>query len=53
MGVVFIGSIFSPWFVPGGLGLSMIGLFGWAWKSSSDHKGPDLVSAPDALAKAT
>jgi cytochrome c oxidase subunit I+III len=51
MGVVFIGSIFSPYYVLGGLGLSMIGLFGWAWKSTSDHKGPDRVVAPEALAE--
>jgi cytochrome c oxidase subunit I+III len=31
MGVVFIGSIFSPYFVLGGLGLSLIGLAGWGW----------------------
>ncbi len=49
MAVIFIGSIFSPYFVPGGLGLSLIGLFMWAWNAVSEHKGPDRVAAPDAL----
>jgi cytochrome c oxidase subunit 1 len=46
MGVVFIGSIFSPYFVLGGLGLSLIGLTGWALQSSRT-RGPELVSLPD------
>jgi hypothetical protein len=49
MGVIFIGSIFSPYFVLGGLGLSVIGLFFWAWKGTNEHQGPDIVAAPDAL----
>ncbi|HXT16133.1 MAG TPA: cytochrome c oxidase subunit I [Gemmatimonadaceae bacterium] len=51
MGVVFIGSIFSPYYVLGGLGLALIGLFMWAWNSIGEHKGPDRVLAPDALAE--
>lgn len=34
MGVVFIGSIFRPYWVLIGIGLSCIGLFGWGWESS-------------------
>jgi cytochrome c oxidase subunit 1 len=36
MGVVFIGSIFSPYFVLGGLGLSLIGLAGWGWTGAQN-----------------
>ena len=48
MGVVFIGSIFSPWFVPGGLALALIGLAGWGW-SGSKPSGPERVATPAAL----
>jgi cytochrome c oxidase subunit I+III len=34
MGVVFIGSIFRPYWVLIGIGISCIGLFGWGWQSS-------------------
>jgi hypothetical protein len=53
MAFIFIGSIFSPYFVLGGLGLSAIGLFGWAWASVSAHQGPDRVASSDALAERT
>jgi cytochrome c oxidase subunit I+III len=53
MGVTFIGSIFTPYLVLVGLGMALIGLFFWAWQSISEHRGPDLVSAPDALAEST
>jgi hypothetical protein len=46
MGIVFIGSIFSPYFVLGGLGLSLIGLFGWGWESTG-HAESELVALPD------
>ena len=46
MGVVFIGSIFSPYYVLGGLGLSMIGLFGWGWQSSKGIES-ELVAVPN------
>ncbi|HXD47538.1 MAG TPA: cytochrome c oxidase subunit I [Gemmatimonadaceae bacterium] len=46
MGVVFIGSIFSPYYVLGGLGLSMIGLFGWGWQSSKRIES-ELVAVPN------
>jgi hypothetical protein len=45
MGVVFIGSIFSPYFVLGGLGLSLVGLAGWGW-TGSKSKGHDRVATP-------
>jgi cytochrome c oxidase subunit I+III len=45
MGVVFIGSIFSPWFVPGGVALSLIGLAGWGL-ASSDPNTPEKVASP-------
>ncbi|HVE35429.1 MAG TPA: hypothetical protein VNC18_17820, partial [Gemmatimonadaceae bacterium] len=38
MAVVFIGSIFSPYFVLGGLGLSLIGLAGWGWTGAQDRE---------------
>jgi len=49
MGVVFIGSIFSPYFVLGGLGLSLVGLAGWGWTGSAS-KGRDRVATPAAAA---
>jgi cytochrome c oxidase subunit 1 len=33
MGLTFIGSIFTPWLVLVGLGVSLIGLAGWGWVS--------------------
>jgi len=34
MGVVWIGSIFTPWAVLGGFGLTLLGMLGWGWQSS-------------------
>lgn len=34
MGVVFIGSIFRPYWVLVGIALALVGLFGWGWQSS-------------------
>jgi cytochrome c oxidase subunit 1 len=48
MAVVFIGSIFSPYFVPGGIALSFIGLAGWGWQSSHET-GPERVAAPSPV----
>jgi heme/copper-type cytochrome/quinol oxidase subunit 1 len=45
MGVVFIGSIFTPYAVLGGLGLSMIGLAGWGW-AGSHSSGHERVATP-------
>jgi len=53
MGVTFIGSIFSPWWVLIGLAMSMIGLLGWAINTLRNHRGPDRVDAPGAVAEAT
>jgi cytochrome c oxidase subunit 1 len=52
MGVVFIGSIFSPYFVLGGLGLALIGLAGWAWHAISPAHH-EIVSSHDAVAEGT
>jgi hypothetical protein len=49
MGLLFIGSIFSPYFVLGGLALSLIGLAGWGW-SSSKPTGHERVATPSAAA---
>ncbi|MDB4877211.1 MAG: cytochrome c oxidase, subunit [Gemmatimonadetes bacterium] len=46
MGLVFIGSIFSPYFVLGGLGVSLVGLLGWAWQSTQPS-GVERVALPD------
>jgi cytochrome c oxidase subunit I+III len=46
MGLLFIGSIFSPYFVLGGLGVSLIGLVGWAL-ASSQSTGVEIVALPD------
>jgi cytochrome c oxidase subunit 1 len=48
MGVVFIGSIFSPWFVPGGIALSLLGLAGWGW-TGSKRSGHERVATPAAV----
>jgi cytochrome c oxidase subunit I+III len=46
MGVTFIGSIFSPYFILGGIGLAFVGLAGWAWQST--HPSPhERVASPD------
>ena len=50
MAVLFIGSIFSPYFVLGGLGLSLIGIAGWAWVSVKPS-GRELVATPVALSE--
>jgi cytochrome c oxidase subunit 1 len=46
MGLLFIGSIFSPYFVLGGLGVSLVGLLGWAWQSTHPS-GVERVELPD------
>jgi cytochrome c oxidase subunit I+III len=46
MGVVFIGSIFSPYFVLGGLGIALFGLFGWGWQSTKPVER-EIVELPD------
>jgi hypothetical protein len=48
MGVVFIGSIFSPYFVLGGLGLSLIGLAGWGW-TGAQSATRERVLAGDSI----
>jgi cytochrome c oxidase subunit 1 len=48
MAVVFIGSIFSPWFVPGGIALSLLGLAGWGW-TGSKPSGHERVATPAAV----
>jgi cytochrome c oxidase subunit 1 len=45
MGVTFIGSIFSPYMVLIGLGLSMLGLAGWGWQGS-EALGAERVEVP-------
>jgi len=45
MGVIFIGSIFSPYFVLGGLGLSALGLLGWGVQSMKPIE-PEIVELP-------
>jgi cytochrome c oxidase subunit 1 len=46
MGVLFIGSIFSPYYVLGALGLAAIGLLGWGVQSMKPIE-PELVELPD------
>jgi hypothetical protein len=46
MGLVFIGSIFSPYFVVGGLGVALLGLLGWGWESVKDVER-EIVALPD------
>jgi len=49
MAVVFIGSIFSPWAVLGGIGLAFGAALVWAWPRESDIK-TDLVESPVRVA---
>jgi len=51
MGLVFIGSIFSPYFVLGGLGISLLGLVGWAW-TASNKREEERVALPDGAVEA-
>jgi cytochrome c oxidase subunit 1 len=37
VGVTFIGSIFTPWGIPVGLGLAFLAYFGWAWPKHGDE----------------
>jgi cytochrome c oxidase subunit 1 len=46
MAVIFIGSIFSPYYVLGGIGLSLVGLYGWG-KQSADRIEREIVQLPD------
>jgi cytochrome c oxidase subunit 1 len=48
MGVTFIGSIFTPYLVLVGLGLSLIGIAGWGW-TGSNESGPERVATPQPL----
>jgi hypothetical protein len=34
MAEFWIGSIFTPWAVVGGFGLTLLGMLGWGWQSS-------------------
>jgi cytochrome c oxidase subunit 1 len=45
MGLIFIGSIFTPYLVLVGLGVALIGLAGWGWQSSKPE-GLQLVALP-------
>ncbi len=51
MGVTFIGSIFSPYFVPGGVAISLLGLVGWGWQSSNERH-EERVALPDGTVRA-
>ena len=46
MGLVFIGSIFSPYFVLVGVGVAMFGLLGWGWESVKDIR-QEIVELPN------
>jgi len=36
MAELWIGSIFTPWAILGGVGLTLIGMFGWGWQSTQE-----------------
>jgi cytochrome c oxidase subunit I len=46
MGMLFIGSIFSPYYVLGAIGLSAIGLLGWGLQSMKPIE-PEIVELPN------
>jgi cytochrome c oxidase subunit 1 len=46
MAVMFIGSIFSPYFVLGAIGLSVFGLLGWGLQSTTKIE-PEIVQLPN------
>ena len=39
-GATFIGFMFTPWSIPGGMVLSFIVLLGWFWSNSIEHRPP-------------
>lgn len=51
MGVLFIGSIFSPYFVLLGTALSFVGLAGWGWASTS-RREEERIALPDGAVRA-
>jgi cytochrome c oxidase subunit 1 len=42
MGVLWIGSVFSPYFILVGMGLALVGMFGWGLQSLQ-LQGPEKV----------
>jgi cytochrome c oxidase subunit 1 len=48
MGVLWIGSVFSPYFVLGGIGLALLGMLGWALQSLKPE-GPEKVETRDRV----
>ena len=51
MGVVWIGSIFSPWAVLGGFGLTLLVMLGWGWQSATEW-GVERVDTEDRIVEA-
>jgi hypothetical protein len=51
MAELWIGSIFTPWAVLGGIGLTLLGMFGWGWQSTQEldvekvDTGTEIVEA--------
>ena len=50
MGVLWIGSIFSPYFVLAGVAISLVGLAGWGWVGSS-QRDEERVAFADGTVK--
>jgi cytochrome c oxidase subunit 1 len=51
MAEVWIGSIFTPWAVLGGFGLTLIGMLGWGWQSSMQSE-VERVDTGDRIVEA-
>ena len=51
MAEVWIGSIFTPWAVLGGFGLTLIGMLGWGWQSSMQSE-VERVDTGDQIVEA-
>jgi hypothetical protein len=49
MGVVFIGSIFSPYLVLVGFGLAVIAGAGWAHDAKASHEKPAIMKTPHEI----
>ena len=51
MAELWIGSIFTPWAVLGGVGLTLLGMLGWGWQSTQEMElekvdtGDEIVEA--------
>ena len=51
MGITWIGSIFTPWAILVGLGITLLVMLGWGWASSQDIE-VERVDTEDRIVEA-